>query len=145
MNQDVVDKIVKKIKSHINEDSNDYCRVGWAIKDELGTDLTSLWQKKRVRAKLIRSGEYYHEEIKDNGKVVDYDIYPVPKLELRFKKWQLKTFWWFFALAVLGGIIGIIQLTKTLTDKDNTEILENKIEVLEKEVQMLKQNRKNSK
>ena len=35
--------------------------------------------------------------------------------EAKLAKWQVKTFWWFFFLALIGGICGIVALIMQLT------------------------------
>ena len=35
-------------------------------------------------------------------------------IDLRLANWQVKTFWWLFLLAILGGISGIVSLVMQL-------------------------------
>ena len=30
--------------------------------------------------------------------------------DLKLTKWQAKTFWWFFCIAIIGGLSGIVSL-----------------------------------
>jgi hypothetical protein len=57
---------------------------------------------------LIKAKEAEEEKLKtiEDEKLIS---------EAKLAKWQVNTFWWFFFLAVIGGICGIISLVMQLT------------------------------
>lgn len=62
----------------------------------------------------------YLEEIKienkkQNERIIRQDR--KEEFELKLASWQVKTFWWIFGFAIIGGICGIISLIMQLVDK----------------------------
>ncbi|HNP69295.1 hypothetical protein K8089_04490 [Aequorivita sp. F47161] len=98
MTDEEVDKIINKIKSHIHDDNNGYCRVGWAMKKVLGKDIVygdkeQVLKKVRITALITQSGEYKADpSIKE---YTDWDIKPnadfiKSQLEIKLAKSNLK-------------------------------------------------------
>ena len=55
------------------------------------------------------------------------------KIDLRLKRWQLKTFWWFFGIAVLGSVLGIynfINGSKSTKNTKQEDLMENSVSEL---------------
>ncbi len=84
-----VDKIIQKIKSHIHDDKNGYCRVGWAMVEELGKDKVyndkeQTLKKVRITSLITQSGQY-----KADPSIKDYKDWDI-KLNDGFIKSQLE-------------------------------------------------------
>ena len=58
-------------------------------------------------------------------------------LDIKLKKWQLKTFWWIFAVAIIGSCLSIYNFTNNLLTSKNTEKQEVKIQQMELELKKL--------
>ena len=98
MSNEDVEKIINTIKSHILNDNNGYCRVGWAMKKVLGEDLIhndkeQILKKVRITSLITQSGEYRAEQSIKEYK--DWDIllnsdYQKSQLEIKLAESTLE-------------------------------------------------------
>ncbi|MEM0518249.1 hypothetical protein [Aequorivita flava] len=118
MTSENVEKIIKKIKSHINDDNNGYCRVGWAMAEILGTeqvynDKEQVLKKVRITSLITQSGKYKAESsVKDYR---DWDImlnsdYQKSQLEIKLAKSTLKAYKLNNKATIINVSFGLINL-----------------------------------
>lgn len=111
MTSENVEKIIKKIKSHINDDNNGYCRVGWAMAEILGTE--QVLKKVRITSLITQSGKYKAESsVKDYR---DWDImlnsdYQKSQLEIKLAKSTLKAYKLNNKATIINVSFGLINL-----------------------------------
>ena len=55
------------------------------------------------------------------------------KIDLKLKKWQLKTFWWLFAIAIIGCFFSIYNFKKDLSSSEDLIELQKKVKEIELE------------
>ena len=58
-------------------------------------------------------------------------------IDLRLKRWQLKTFWWFFGFAFIGFGFSVYNFINNLSSSKNVERLEQRIDKMELELKKL--------
>jgi hypothetical protein len=59
-------------------------------------------------------------------------------IDLRLKKWQLKTFWWIFGFAIIASLLSVYNFTNSLSPSKNVKQQEKRIEEMESELEKLK-------
>jgi hypothetical protein len=59
-------------------------------------------------------------------------------IDLRLKKWQLKTFWWIFGIAVIGFGFSVFNFVNSSSSAKNAEKQEEKIVKMESELEKLR-------
>jgi len=50
------------------------------------------------------------------------------KWDSKISKWQVKTFWWIFMLALIGGVYSLVDFTKNLIDKNQEQVTKSQFE-----------------
>ncbi|WP_299892461.1 hypothetical protein [uncultured Lacinutrix sp.] len=60
------------------------------------------------------------------------------KIDLKLKKWQSKTFWWIFLIAIIGFIISIFNLYKSYNQPKKIDPHKKEIQSLNNDIQELK-------
>ena len=55
-------------------------------------------------------------------------------IDLKLKRWQLKTFWWIFGFAIIGSGLSVYNFINSLSTPKNEEQREQKIEKMELEL-----------
>jgi hypothetical protein len=58
-------------------------------------------------------------------------------IDLKLKKWQLKTFWWIFGFAIIGSGLSVYNFINNLLPSKNEEQQAQKIEQMESELSKL--------
>ncbi|SEA60687.1 hypothetical protein [Bizionia paragorgiae] len=66
-------------------------------------------------------------------------------IDLRLKKWQLKTFWWIFGFAIIGSALSVYNFTNSLSPSKNVKQQEERIEKMESELEKLQTSISNGK
>ncbi|MCG8237405.1 hypothetical protein J2Q21_12530 [Tenacibaculum finnmarkense genomovar ulcerans] len=64
-------------------------------------------------------------------------VFEKSKIDLKLKKWQLKTFWPIFIFAIIGSGLGIYNFTNSLTPSEEIKQQEQRIEQMELELEKL--------
>lgn len=59
-------------------------------------------------------------------------------IDLKLKKWQLKTFWWIFGFAIIGSGLSVYNFINNLLPSKNEVKQEQKIEKMESELSKLR-------
>ena len=59
-------------------------------------------------------------------------------IDLKLKKWQLKTFWWIFGFAIIGSGLSVYNFINNLSPPKKEKQLEQKIEKMELELTKLR-------
>ncbi|TXK76588.1 hypothetical protein FT986_06210 [Mesonia sp. K4-1] len=75
----------------------------------------------------LKKRELHKDEVEFEKSIID----------LRLKKWQVKTFWPIFIFAIIGSGFGVYNFINSLTPSKNTEKLELRIEKMESELKKL--------
>jgi hypothetical protein len=78
--------------------------------------------------------EYINQEKKAEKETIELEK---SILDIKLKKWQLKTFWWIFAVAIIGSGLSIYNFTNNLLTSKITENQEVKIQQMELELKKL--------
>lgn len=103
-------------------------RNGYEI-TEIGMDVLELggWDKYL---------EYLTQEKKDKKekKRIEFEK---SKIDLRLKKWQLKTFWWIFGFAFIGSGFSFYNFINNLSPSESVIKQEERIEKMELELEKL--------
>jgi hypothetical protein len=75
------------------------------------THSTQLFYEQGGYAKRNEIKKQIQDENLRNKRIQDEKL----RSEAKLAKWQVKTFWWIFLLALIGGICGIVSLVMQLT------------------------------
>ncbi|MFM7895013.1 MAG: hypothetical protein ACKO8L_03555, partial [Flavobacterium sp.] len=89
-------------------ESHDLCKVTYFIGNEIV-------ERNSNTSLIINRGGFksiYHKIKLDEEKVlVDFEK---SKIDLQLKKWQKKTFWWIFIIAIIGSSLSIYNFINSL-------------------------------
>jgi len=77
-------------------------------------------------------------ELKEKGAKKERIEFENSVIDLKLKKWQLKTFWWIFGFAVIGSGLSLYNFINNLSPSKNVKQQEERIEKMESELEKLK-------
>ena len=141
----------------LNEANEEFWKVG---KDNQAERLTQIMLSKNliiIKNELAILTEFGFEVIKKGGwikyseeserkRIADENFKKESdKIDLKLKKWQSKTFWWIFLLAIIGFIISVFNLYKSYKSPEKDDPYKKEIQLLNDEIQEIKKSFENKK
>ncbi|HCE55610.1 MAG TPA: hypothetical protein DER05_11710 [Lutibacter sp.] len=118
INTDFLKSAIKDLKERNLIETEKYPGTPWK-----GGAIGMTPSEKPEKCKIKLSGIEYLDNLEKS--IIDF----------RLKKWQIKTFWPIFILAIIGSILSINNFISSLKASKNTDKLEQRIEKMESELE----------